>query len=118
MFDDVHLMRKTLALVFCIKILYTKTCYVYIHTPIKVIKFKAIFILNTQCCNIIILVPIHIAARKYKKSQAVFFLFKHVITIENIIAYLVKKVLFQQNSMQLKLSAKSLFQNKNLAIIV
>ena len=57
-------------------------------------------------------------ARKYKKSKAIFFLLKYVIIIEKIIKYLVKKVLFQQNCMQLKLSAQSLFQNKNLAIIV
>ena len=84
MFDDVHLMRKTLALVFCIKILYTKTCYAYIYTPIKVIKFKAIFILNTQCCNIIILVPIHMAAEKYKKFKAIFCFLKYVIITQNI----------------------------------
>ena len=81
MFEDVHLMWKTLALVFCIKIPYTKSCYAYIHTHIKVIKFKVIFILNTQCCNIIILVSIHMAAEKFK---SIFCLLKYVIITENI----------------------------------
>ena len=35
---------------------------------------KAIFILNTQCYYIIILVPIQMTARKYKKLQAIFLL--------------------------------------------
>ena len=73
MFEDVHLMWKTLALVFCIKIPYTKSCYAYIHTHIKVIKFKVIFI--------IILVSIHMAAEKFK---SIFCLLKYVIITENI----------------------------------
>ena len=43
MFKDEHQMRKTIALVFCIKIPHTKTCYAFIHTHIKVIKFKGHF---------------------------------------------------------------------------
>ena len=35
----------------------------------KVFKFKGHFYFNTQCCNIIILVPIQWTARKYKKLQ-------------------------------------------------
>ena len=43
MFKDEHLMWQIIALVFSIKIPHTKTCYAYIHTHIKVIKFKGHF---------------------------------------------------------------------------
>ena len=101
MFKDEHHMWKIIA-VFCIKTPHTKTCYAFIHTHVKVIKF--IFILNTQCCNII-LVPIRIPARKYKKFKAIFCLLKYVIIVENIIRHLVKKILFQQ-----KLKQKSVME--------
>ena len=43
MFKDEHLMWKIIALVSGIKIPHTKTCYTFIHTHIKVIKFKGCF---------------------------------------------------------------------------
>ena len=91
MFKDEHQMWEIIALVFCIKIPHGKTCYAFIHAHIKIIHFKGIFILNTKCCNIISLVPIHMPARKYKKFKAIFCLLKYVIIIENIIRHLVKK---------------------------
>ena len=103
MFKLEHQMWKIIALVFCIKIPHTKTCYTFIHTHIKVIKFKGhfyfTFIFNTQCCNIT-LVPIHMPAIKYEKFKAISCLLKYVIIIENIIRHLVKKVLSQQKLRQ------------------
>ena len=84
-------MWEIIALVFCMKIPNGKTCYAFIHTHIKIIHFKGIFILNTKCCNIISQVPIHMPARKYKKFKVIFCLLKYVIIIENIIRHLVKK---------------------------
>ena len=44
--------------------------------------------LNTQCCNTML--PIQMTAKKYKKLQAIFLFVKEVITVENLIRYLVK----------------------------
>ena len=73
MFKDEHLMWKTIALDFCFKIPHTKTCYAFIHTHIKAVTFKDHFyFINTQSCNITILVTIHMTARKYSKIIAIF----------------------------------------------
>ena len=50
-------------------LLYGALSFWFYKAQEKFSSSKAIFILNTQCCNIIILVPIQLTARKYKKLQ-------------------------------------------------
>ena len=48
--------------------------FLFYKTQGNLSNSKAIFILNTQCYYIIILLPIQMTARKYKKMQTTFLL--------------------------------------------
>ena len=77
MFKDEHQMWKKIVLNVCIETPHTKTCYTFMHTHIKVIKFKGHFYFK------------HTVLQDYNPTTIFRFL-KYVIIIESIIRHSVK----------------------------